>query len=175
MLSAQWIVLEYRVIITFFVTEARSKSLNTFWPEQPAKWLLPPIYQVQIRIVWDNIKYMLKRFKIMDIFWVILVMSTLRLSWDAGWRGDCTRCVGSDNERVDLLTYLWVIGRLLDDLWGHPKRCTHKSLPFDLRVCQLPRHTEVCQLHLARLWQQHVCGYNNAKVCETSRTFIAKH
>lgn len=59
-----------------------------------------------------------------------------------------------------LTTYLGVVGGLLDDLWSHPERCSHKGFPLDLRIRQLTRYTEVRQFHLAVLRQQHVgsCG-----------------
>lgn len=60
-------------------------------------------------------------------------------------------------------TYLRVVGRLLDDLRGHPERCPDKRLSLDLCVCQLSRHTEVCQLHLTRLRQQHVGSCDRVK------------
>lgn len=56
--------------------------------------------------------------------------------------------------------YLGVIGRLFDDLGGHPEGRADKGVAFDLSVGELPRHTEICQLHLSLLGQQHVgsCG-----------------
>lgn len=54
---------------------------------------------------------------------------------------------------------LGVVGRLLDDLGGHPEGRAHERLPFDLGVCQLARHAKVCQLHFAKLGQEHVGRY----------------
>lgn len=58
------------------------------------------------------------------------------------------------------VSYLGVVGRLLDDLRSHPERRSHKRFPLDLSVRQLTGHTEVCQLHLAVLRQEDIgsCG-----------------
>lgn len=57
------------------------------------------------------------------------------------------------------LSYLGVVGGLLDDLRGHPERRSHEGFPLYLRVRQLTRHPEVRQLHLAVLRQQDVGSY----------------
>lgn len=64
-------------------------------------------------------------------------------------------------------SYLGVVGRLLNDFGGHPKRCPHKRLPLDLRVRQLTSHAKVSQLHLAMLRQQHVGSWRELlSVCQ---------
>ena len=55
-----------------------------------------------------------------------------------------------------LWPHLEVVGGLFDNLWSHPERCAHKCVPLNLGVCQLPRHPEICQLHVALLRQEHV-------------------
>lgn len=52
--------------------------------------------------------------------------------------------------------YLRVIGRLFDDLRGHPERCTNKCVTLDLSVGELSRHAKIRQLHLSLLGQQYV-------------------
>lgn len=54
------------------------------------------------------------------------------------------------------MPYLRVVGRLLDDLRCHPERRTNEGVAFDLSVGELSCHTEICQLHLSLLGQQHV-------------------
>ena len=56
----------------------------------------------------------------------------------------------------DHVSYLGVVGGLLDDLRRHPERRSHEGFPLDLRVRQLTGHPEVRQLHLTVLRQQHV-------------------
>lgn len=55
---------------------------------------------------------------------------------------------------------LWIIGWLFYDLRCHPEWSAHKCVPLDLSVCKLACHTEVSQLHITLLWQQHIssCG-----------------
>lgn len=55
-----------------------------------------------------------------------------------------------------LQTDLWVVGRLLYDFRCHPERSSNEGVPFDLGVCQLARHSEVRQLHVALFRQQHI-------------------
>ena len=57
-------------------------------------------------------------------------------------------------------TNLSVIGRLLDDLRGHPKGCAHKCLSFVGRVSQLTGNTKISQFHISMLRQQHVGRWN---------------
>lgn len=87
-----------------------------------------------------------------EVRYPILLLSRV---WPGFVEEDNLPCV-SDR----LTTYLGVVGRLLDDLWSHPERCSHKGFPLDLRIRQLTRHTEVRQFHLAVLRQQHIgsCG-----------------
>lgn len=56
--------------------------------------------------------------------------------------------------------HLWVVGRLLDDLGGHPEGRANKGVSLDLSVSELSCHAEVRQLHLSLLGQQHIgsCG-----------------
>lgn len=57
------------------------------------------------------------------------------------------------------VSYLGVVGRLLNNLGSHPERRTHKRFPLDLCVRQLTSHTKVSQFHLTVLRQQHVGSY----------------
>lgn len=54
------------------------------------------------------------------------------------------------------VSYLGVVGRLLDDLRSHPERRSNKGFPLDLSVRQLTSHTEVSQLHLTVFRQEDI-------------------
>lgn len=62
---------------------------------------------------------------------------------------------------IRTITNLWVVGRLLYDLRGHPERRSYKSVPLDLCVCQLARHAEVCEFYLALFRQQHISSWES--------------
>ena len=57
-------------------------------------------------------------------------------------------------------TNLCVVGRLADDLWGHPEGSAHKRIAFSDCVRQLPRHSEIGELDIAVFGQQHVGSWN---------------
>lgn len=62
--------------------------------------------------------------------------------------------------------YLGVVGRLFDDLGGHPEGRSHEGVAFDLSVGELSGHAEVGQLHLPLLGQQHVGGWGGRAEAE---------
>ena len=54
------------------------------------------------------------------------------------------------------VAHLAVVGRLFDDLGGHPERCAYKGTLLVERTGELTCHAKVCQFDVTLLRQQHV-------------------
>ena len=77
---------------------------------------------------------------------------TMRTHPAAHWGRSCS----PQARRV--VAHLGVIGRLFDDLRGHPEGSAYECVPSVHGIRELACHTEVGQLHLATLREEHVGG-----------------